>query len=123
MTDSPGVEHLSRWSMARRERAHGWDKNEVYLRDLTTREGRDRPLVTGVEAIFDTTVRNDRIYIRTNDGAPRYKLYAVDPKRPNAQRGKRSSPKATDVLDDVTVLGSEIVATYLQRCLDADPAL
>ena len=71
------------------------------------------PLVTGVEAIFDTTVRNDIIYIRTNDGAPRYKLYAVDPKRTERAAWKEIIAEGPDVLDGVSVIGSDLLATYL----------
>jgi prolyl oligopeptidase len=71
------------------------------------------PLATGVDALFAATVRNDVIYIRTNEGAPYYKLYAVDPKKPDRAAWKEVIAEATDVLDSVSVVGSDLIATYL----------
>jgi prolyl oligopeptidase len=113
MTDSPGVE-LSpdgRWLLV--SVAEGWAKNELYLRDLHDKNGQFLPLVTGVEAIFDATVQNDTIYIRTNDGAPRYRLYAVDPKKRERSSWREIVPESRDVLDGVSIIGSDVVATYL----------
>jgi prolyl oligopeptidase len=113
MTDSPGVE-LSpdgRWLVV--SVAEGWAKNELYFRDLHEKKTEMVPLVTGVEAIYDITVRNDAFYIRTNDGAPRYKLYAVDPKRPERAAWKEIIAEGPDVLDGISVIGSDIIATYL----------
>ncbi len=113
MTDSPGVEISpdGRWLVV--SVAEGWAKNELYLRDLHDKKGDFEPLITGVEAIFDTTVRNDVIYIRTNDGAPRYKLYAVDPKKRERAAWKEIIAEGADVLDGVSAIGSDLVATYL----------
>jgi len=113
MTDSPSVS-LSpdgRWLVVRVHQ--GWDKSEVYLKDLRKNGGDFVPVVTGVHALFDPIVRNDALYIRTNENAPRYKLYKVDPKKPERAAWKEILPEKDDVLDDVTVVGSEIVATYM----------
>ena len=97
MTDSPGVDISpdGRWLVVSVH--EGWAKNELGSRDLKdTRKTAFVPLVTGVEAIFDATVLNDVIYVRTNDGAPRYKLYAVSPKRLSAQRWKELIAEAAE---------------------------
>lgn len=92
----------------------GWDRSEVYLRDLS--KGAAAPWVevaTKRHAVFEPIVRNDRLYIQTNDGAPRYALYAVDYQRPDRASWKEILPQGQDVLDDVAVLKNEIVATYM----------
>jgi len=114
MTDSPGVDISpdGRWLLVSVHQ--GWAKNELFLKDL---KGSKTPwfksVVTGVEAIFDATVLNDVIYIRTNDGAARYKLYAVDPKKPDRSNWKEIIPEGPDVLNSVSVIGEDLVATYL----------
>ncbi|HKQ70446.1 MAG TPA: prolyl oligopeptidase family serine peptidase [Polyangiaceae bacterium] len=113
LTDSPGVEVSpdGRWLVVSVHQ--GWGKNELYLKDLRGKHTEFAPLVTGVEAIFDATVLNDVIYVRTNDGASRYKLYAIDPKKPARTSWKELIAEGADVLDDVSIVGSDIIATYL----------
>ena len=114
ITDWPGVEVSpdGRWLVVSVHQE--WTKNELYLRDLRDKKQSNFiPLATGIDALFSPTVRNDLIYIRTNDGAPRYKLYAVDPKRPDRSKWKEVIAEAQDVLDSVSVVGSDLIATYL----------
>lgn len=92
----------------------GWDKSEVYLRDLSKGEG--APFVevaTKRDALFDPIPRDDRMYVQTNEGAPRYKLYAVDYAKPDRASWKEILPEKADVLADVAVLKSEILTTYM----------
>jgi prolyl oligopeptidase len=92
----------------------GWDRSEVYVKDLS--KGAAAPWVevaAKTPALFDPSPRNDRLYIQTNDGAPRYKLYAVDYGRPERSAWKEILPENQDVLYDVEILKNEIVATYM----------
>ena len=113
-TDIPEVmiSPNGRWLVAR---VHmGWDRSEIFLKDLS--KGAVSPFVpvaVKTSALFDPIVRNDRLYIQTNDGAPRYKLYAVDYAHPERSAWKEILPENKDVLHEVDVLKSEIVATYM----------
>lgn len=113
-TDVPtvSISPSGRWLVLR---VHmGWDKSELYLRDLS--KGVKAPLVplaVDVPALFDAVPRNDRLYVQTNDGAPRYKLYAVDYQKPARQDWRVILPEGKDVLHDVEVLKNEIVVTYM----------
>ena len=95
----------------------GWDKSEVWIKDLTkTDPGAQAGWVAVAKdapAIFEPIPRNDRLYIQTNDGAPRYKLYAVDYDKPARAAWTELIPEGADVLDDVSILKSEIVTTYM----------
>jgi prolyl oligopeptidase len=114
MTDSPSVEVSpdGRWLLVTVH--EGWAKNELYIKDL-----RDKkqvvftPVVTGVDAIFDATLRNDIVYVRTNEGASRYQLYTFDPKKPERAGWKALIAEGPDVLSDVAPIGADMVATYL----------
>jgi prolyl oligopeptidase len=114
MTDSPGVEISpdGRWLVLSVHQ--GWAKDELYLQDRSRGEAAPFvPMVTDVPAIFDALVLDDVIYIRTNDGAPRYRLYAVDPRRPERAAWREIVPEQEDVLAQVAVAGDEILTTYL----------
>jgi prolyl oligopeptidase len=97
----------------------GWDKSEVWVKNL---ERPDAASATGwvavakdAHAVFEPVARNERLYIQTNDGAPRYRLYAVDYDRPQRAAWKVILPEGKDVLDDVAIVKSEIVATYMHE--------
>ena len=118
-TDTPivSISPDGRWLVVR---VHmGWDKSEVWLKDLS--KG-DAAAATGwvavakdAPAVFEPIPRNDRLYIQTNDGAPRYKLYAVEYDKPQRAAWKELLPEVADVLYDVAVLKNEIVTTYMHE--------
>lgn len=114
-TDVPEVmiSPNGRWLVVR---VHmGWDRSEVYLRDLS--KGEAAPFVEVAakrEALFDPIPKNDRLYLQTNDDAPRYKLYAVDYARPERAAWKEILPERQDVLGEIAVMKREIVATYMR---------
>ncbi|MBM3458119.1 MAG: S9 family peptidase, partial [Armatimonadetes bacterium] len=62
--------------------AHGWNATDYYFRDLKQGEQTWRPLVKGVPALFQVTAWKNRFYVLTNDGAPRYRVYQVNPSQP-----------------------------------------
>jgi prolyl oligopeptidase len=113
MTDSPGIEISpdGRWLVVS---AHeSWAQNELFLRDLRAPGTFLVPLTAGARGIFDPVVLDDVVYVRTNDGATRFRLCAIDPERPIRSEWREVIGESADVLDSVTVVGSEIIAKYL----------
>ena len=91
----------------------GWAKNEVFFKNRFTRlESEFAPLVQNVEALFHITARNDRFYVHTNDQAPRYRLYEVDPTKPGRQNWKEIIPEGKDVLEGIAAIGDGLIAMY-----------
>jgi prolyl oligopeptidase len=113
-TDVPQVmiSPNGRWLVVR---VHmGWDKSEVFVKDLHQVTGvAFKPVAVGQAALFDPDPKDDRLYVMTNDGAPRYRLFAVDYAKPERASWKELIPEGKDVLTEVSVLKSEIVASYL----------
>ncbi|MDB4946279.1 MAG: Prolyl endopeptidase [Labilithrix sp.] len=95
----------------------GWDRSEVWLKDLAAHEAASGdgwvPVAVGEAALFEPIPRNDRLYLHTNSGAPRYALHAVDFARPERGAWKLLVPEGEDVLESAIVLAGEIVTTYL----------
>jgi prolyl oligopeptidase len=95
--------------------SHGWNSTDLYYRDLRSKDAAWKPFVVGVAAQFDVTAWKDRFYIRTNDGAPRWRLYATDPAHVARAAWKELVPEAPDaVLDDASVVGEHLALTYLK---------
>lgn len=93
----------------------GWAKSEVYLLDVAKAGAKPVAVAEKIDASFDGELLDDRLYIRTNDGAPNYRLFAVDPKKPDRPGWKEIVPAGDDVLDSIAVVGKKIVAEYLHQ--------
>ncbi len=91
----------------------GWDKNELYLRDATTPGAPNLPLAVGKKALYSASLRDEGLFVHTNDGAPRYELYAVDYAHPERAAWRKVLAEAKEPLEDVAITKQEIVATYL----------
>ncbi|MRG90853.1 prolyl oligopeptidase family serine peptidase [Polyangium spumosum] len=115
MTDSPSVSISpnGRWLVAS---VHmGWSRVEAYLLDHKAGpKAKFVPLVVPKEnAIYDVDVYDDFLLVRTNDGAPTYELYRVDPQKPAREHWKKILPATSDVLQTATSIGGQIFATYI----------
>lgn len=116
LTEVPSVD-LSpdgRWLVAT---VHlSWSRRELYLRDRAA--GPDAPwlpLAVPVEdAIYDATVLDDRLLVRTNDGAPTYRLFQVDPANPERARWREILPAGRAVLASVAAIGGDLLAVYIE---------
>jgi prolyl oligopeptidase len=120
-TDWPGVD-LSpdgRWLAI--TVSQGWSKSEIYLHD-THGAAPLIPVATGEEAQFQVVdMLNDRLYLQTTSGAPRGRLFIVDPFHPARARWREIIPqsqgkngeKTGDVLKYVAYVKGGLAAVYL----------
>jgi prolyl oligopeptidase len=105
---SPG----GRWLVAAIDK--GALANDVFVRDRSKGDGAPWvPVQTGVQARTFPTPREERLYLRTNDGAPNGRLYAVEYDHPDRRLWREVLPEKKDKLEEVAVLRTQIVATYL----------
>ncbi|WP_437957118.1 prolyl oligopeptidase family serine peptidase [Sorangium sp. So ce119] len=97
--------------------SHGWTSTDVYFRDLRKPGGQtvDRPLAVGRDAHYTVEVYKDRFYVHTDEGAPHYRLFEVDPDRPERAAWKEIVPERPDAtLDSVSVVGGHLALSYLK---------
>ncbi len=147
-----GVTRDGRWLFVGVQR--GWTQNDVYVRDARKplspvqplppgNEPKDSaqrvaayakqlgfaPFVVGVDAIFRFTWWDGTFYVRTNHGAPNYRMFAVKPGHFALREWKELVPESKAKLDDASVIGGRLVLTYLKnaasqieiRSLDGKP--
>ena len=93
----------------------GWNKTTLYLAD-TRKQPLDFTRLTGdADHVYDVIARDDRVLVRTNEGAPNYRLFSIDPARPSRGDWKLLIPeRATQVLDRFNAIGEQIFAKYLK---------
>jgi prolyl oligopeptidase len=91
-------------------------QNTLLVQDLAG-PGAEAPIKTIIPkptAVY-TFVGNvgSTLYVLTDDGAPRYKVVAIELSRPEPSHWRTIVPEGTDTLDSVTLVGGQLVAQYL----------
>lgn len=57
----------------------------------------------------------DQLLIKTNDGAPKWKLVLVDPMNPAKENWQEIIPEKEEVLQSISLVGGKIVAEYMKN--------
>jgi prolyl oligopeptidase len=92
----------------------GWDKSDVYFKDLQSKDG-FVPVVVGENALFSGEIVGENLYLHTNYQAPKYRLLRVDLKAPAMGNWKELIPEEESVLEQVAIVGNWLVAKYMQN--------
>jgi prolyl oligopeptidase len=102
-----------RWLIATIE--HGWTRSDVYFQDLHAPAPRWMPLVVGQDARYDVAVDRDRFFVSTNEGAPHYRVFRVDPAQPARERWAEVVPERSDAtLEGMSLVGHRLSLAYLK---------
>jgi prolyl oligopeptidase len=91
--------------------SEGWTKTELYLMDLKA----DTPptaLTTGKNFIYSATVYGGKVYIFTNEDAPRYHMFVTDVGNYDRSAWKEIIPQTDAVLQGAAVWGGKLFAQY-----------
>jgi prolyl oligopeptidase len=95
---------------------HGWTSNDVWVRDLAAGEASPwRPISVGRDSHLRPVAYRGTLYALTDDGAPRWKVVAIDPSRPAPEAWRTIVPESADTLDDLSVVGGELAVSVLHR--------
>ena len=98
---------------------HGWSSTDVFVKDARVAEAPWRPLAVGVDANFAVDVWRDVLYVTTNEGAPRYRVFAVDPLRLERAAWREIVAESDATLEHANVVGEHLVLTYLWNAAGA----
>jgi prolyl oligopeptidase len=102
-----------RWLVVRTH--HGWSRSEIFLADRSAARLVFRKITQGRPHRYDPLVLDDVLYVSTNEAAPRNALFSVDPARPERADWRLVlSEHKRDVLDGFTVVGDQILVSYLR---------
>jgi prolyl oligopeptidase len=93
---------------------HGWRATDVHIKDLAGAQADWTPLVTGLDARFEVIPWRGRLYVLTNDGAPRYRVFRVDPARPARADWTEIVAEGPGTIEGARILGDRLVLRYLR---------
>jgi len=113
MTDFPScaVSPDGRWLVMRVHQ--GWSKSTLYLADTRKPKLEFVEITRDEPHVYDPLPMNDRVWVRSNEGASRYAVWAVDPAHPEREHWKRViAEHPTDVLTDFNVVGGQLLVTW-----------
>lgn len=102
-----GVSRDGRWLLV--TIAHGWNATDVWFRAGDQPDAPLRPLATGQPFLYHALAWGDAIYVHTNEGAPRYRVFRVDPARPERDAWREIVAER----DDLTIEGVQLVGGHL----------
>jgi len=89
----------------------GWAKSEMYLQDLKAGTA-PVELTSGKEFLYNGEIFKGKLYITTNEDAPRFRVLAVDATNPRRENWKEIIPQSDAVLKGVAVFGGQFFAQY-----------
>jgi prolyl oligopeptidase len=89
----------------------GWTKSELFLMDLKKGTPPTR-ITTGKNFLYRASVYNGRLYIVTNEDAPRYRMFMAEAGDYERDNWKEIVPQVGAVLQGAAVWGGKIFAQY-----------
>jgi prolyl oligopeptidase len=109
--DWPGISlsNDGRWLLIDVEQ--GWTKSELYLMDLQKQTPPTR-ITTGKDFLYRGEVYEGKVYITTNEDAPRYRVFVTDAGDFEREHWKEIIPQTDAVLQGVAVYGGKLFALY-----------
>lgn len=94
-------------------------REEILLYGTARPAAPPRPLIADVDATFSFEGSDgDRLFFRTNLGAPRYRLIAVDRRRPAREHWQELIPQSEHAITAVSEVGDALIVRY---SVDARP--
>jgi len=98
----------------------GWTKSELYLRDLHNNpDGDFVTIVAGREALYSGQILDDRLYVLTNEDAPNFRVFRVDPANPARAGWDEIVPEGASALQDCHAIGDRLALLYLSDATSA----
>jgi prolyl oligopeptidase len=93
------------------------DQTEVYVQDLKNKG----PLVTvvnDVEAAFEAEIGGDKMYLRSNWNAPKWRVLEVDLKNPGRDHWREVIPQGENALDGMSLVGGKLAVTIIENVIN-----
>lgn len=95
--------------------SYGWNKTDVYYREANGKSTDWKPFVVGQDALYTVSWFKGRFYVLTNEGAPKYRVFSVDPAHVERAAWKEIVPERADAtLDSAEIVGGKLALSYIK---------
>ncbi len=92
----------------------GWTKSELFLMNLKAGTPPTR-ITTGKNFLYSGEVYNDKLFVTTNEDAPRYRVFTADAGNYDRESWKELIPQTDAVLQGTGVFGGKLFVQYEQN--------
>ena len=89
----------------------GWTKTEMYLQDLSTKQP-PVEITTGKDCLYGADLFRGKLYITTNEDAPRFRVFVADAVNAKREQWKELIPQSDAVLTGAGVTGGKLFTQY-----------
>jgi prolyl oligopeptidase len=90
-------------------------QNTLLVQDLASKAAPIRPIIAKPTAVYNCIGNiGSTLFVVTDDGAPRYRLIAIDVAHPQRDQWRTIVPEGRNTLDAVTLVGGQLIAQYLE---------
>jgi len=103
----------SDWRYALLSRSLDWAKNDLFVRRLDGGAG-FTPVAVGLDGQTRGDVHGDTLYLRTNVGAPRYRIVRAPVATPGPEHWAEVVPEGDGVIEDFGIAGGRLVVQVLE---------
>ena len=104
-----GLSEDGRWLLITVEQ--GWTKSELFLADVNAGTPPIR-ITTGKNFLYGGDVYKGKVYIVTNEDAPRYRVFRVDAEKPARESWQEIIPQSDAVLQATTIIHGRLFGLY-----------
>lgn len=100
---------------------HGWASTDMWFHDMhaPSKPGAPlawTPLAVGRKAHIDAVAYEGKLYVTTDDEAPKYRVFEVDPAHPDRAKWKEIVPEQKDAtLTSSVIIGGKLALNYLKN--------
>jgi prolyl oligopeptidase len=96
---------------------HGWKRTDLYIKALHRgRLAKFVKVTSDKDALYQIYVWEGQIYLHTNEGAPRYRLFRIHPRKLGRQHWKEIVPEQKDaVLKSFAIRGNRLSLQYMRN--------
>jgi len=91
--------------------SQGWTKTELFLQDLKSGAPAER-ITEGKNFLYGGQIINGKIFITSNEDAPRYRMFAAEASSPARADWKEIIPQSDAVLQGASVMNGLLLAQY-----------
>jgi prolyl oligopeptidase len=99
--------------------AQGWTKTDLYVQDLRPGAEHKPPvrITEGKNFLYGGEIFNSKIYITSNEDAPRYRMLVVDAASPARSNWKEIVPQNDAVLQGAAIVNGLLLAQYEKNAI------
>ena len=90
----------------------GWTKTNIFLKDRKDANGKFVQITQDKEFLYSAEIFGDNLYIATNEGAPRFRVFKTSLAKPTRENWKELIPEADAVLQDMQLIAGQLVINY-----------